>query len=459
MLKFQHIILKKFLALFFILFLTVGAIVYYWLEGLYLESSQKALIQNLKFLTLQITPKTNFDALAYKTKQTTSMRLTVIDKDGVVIAESHKDKRAMDNHLYRPEIILANTQQFASAIRHSHTLHKELLYVATKITLNSHPYYIRLAREFKGIQNAIYSLGLKIFAVLLVFIGALFFITYKLNLSIQKEMTKIVEFLKSLTKKNKDTYISSSFSEEFDQMSKLLTKVAHILVKKEQVTSRHTQHLEEANRQKDDIISAISHEFKNPIAVVNGYSQTLLEDENINPNIRKKFLKKIYKNGTKLSELIDTLRLSMKLDSKQQKLSTRKVNLYNLTKETAQNLQISYPKKEVIISGDTTKTIDVDETLFGIVLSNLIENGFKYSEDELHINITPYSLDVIDTGIGIKSQDLEKITQKFFRVQTNSWNNSLGLGLFLVNNIVTLHGFKLKIISKENEGSTFSIVF
>jgi signal transduction histidine kinase len=304
-----------------------------------------------------------------------------------------------------------------------------------------------------------YSLGLKIFAVLFLFIGAILFTTYKLNLTIQKEMTKIVSFLKSLTKKNKLTYITSDFSEEFDQITKLLTKVAQIIVKKEQVSSRHTQHLEESNRQKDDIISAISHEFKNPIAVVNGYSQTLLDDENMNPKIRKKFLKKIYKNGTKLSDLIDTLRLSMKLDGKQQKLSTKEVSLYKLTKECAQNLQINYPKKEVIIQGQKDITLHVDATLFGIVITNLIENGFKYSEDEVYVTITRNTLEVIDTGIGIKQEDLEKITQKFFRAQTNSWDNSLGLGLFLVNKILHLHNMKLEIISKENEGSTFRIVF
>jgi hypothetical protein len=150
-LKFHHIILKKFLALFVILFLAVGAIVYYWIEEVYLESSQEALTQDLEFLTLQITPQTNFDALAYKIKQEIGLRFTVIDKDGRVVAESHRDKRSMDNHLYRPEIMLANREHFASSIRFSKTLHKKLLYVVTKITRNNHSYYLRLAREVKGI--------------------------------------------------------------------------------------------------------------------------------------------------------------------------------------------------------------------------------------------------------------------------------------------------------------------
>ena len=66
---------------------------------------------------------------------------------------------------------------------------------------------------------------------------------------------------------------------------------------------------------------------------------------------------------------------------------------------------------------------------------------------------------VVDTGIGISSQNLTNITNKFYRVNENTWNNSLGLGLFIVSNILTLHNFSLDIQSQENEGSTFSVRF
>ena len=69
------------------------------------------------------------------------------------------------------------------------------------------------------------------------------------------------------------------------------------------------------------------------------------------------------------------------------------------------------------------------------------------------------SLKIIDTGIGISEKNLQNITNKFYRVHENSWNNSLGLGLFIVNNITKLHNFSLEITSIENEGSTFSIKF
>lgn len=457
--KFHQIVLQKFLLLFLALFIIVGAIVYYWVYEFYLNSSKEALTQDTELLALLIPKETDLDGLVQEVKQKLHLRLTIIDGDGEILAESDKDKTTMENHRYRDEVMQSDKQNYGYSIRHSHTVDKNLQYVVKKATLNGHTIYIRVAREVKGIKAEIMTLGMKIGAILLLFLLAVFYMTYTLHLQVQHETNKIVDFLKALTKKKKSTYIKSDYSQEFSHITTLLTKVSQILVKKEKQKNKYTQKLQKINEQKDDIISAISHEFKNPIAVVNGYSQTLLNDENINPSIRKKFLTKIYTNGAKLSELIDTLRLSMKLDGGHQAINIKKTNLYQLVEDSVQNLQLTYKYKKVIINGDKELAIDVDPTLFGIVITNLIENAFKYSEDEVIINIDEKSLEVVDTGIGIKEKDLQNITNKFYRVQSNSWNNSLGLGLFLVNNIIMLHQFKLVITSKVNEGSSFKIRF
>ncbi|WP_297440003.1 ATP-binding protein [Sulfurimonas sp.] len=459
MLKFHQIILRKFLLLFISLFIIIGGVVYYWIYQYYLESSKQALIQNVELLSNIINEDSNLDMLAKNIKNNLHMRLTVIDANGVVIAESDTDKSKMENHRYRKEILQSDKEVFGYIVRHSHTLDKDLQYVAKKILLGKNTIYIRLANTIKGIQAEILNLGIKVFAILFLFFVILLTISYKINLQIQSETNKIAAFLKALTKKDKPTYITSRYSKEFALITALLTKVSQILAKKEKQKAKYTKRLEEANRQKDDIISAISHEFKNPIAVVNGYSQTLLDDEDINPDIRKKFLTKIHSNGIKLTNLIDTLRLSMKLDGGHQNIKTKTVKLYDLIDECYKSLKLSYPYKELIVYGDKESKIEVDEALFSIVVCNLIENAFKYSEDEVVVNINKNSLEVIDTGIGISSKDLENITKKFYRANKNTWNNSLGLGLFLVNNITKLHHFKLLITSKRNKGSTFKIVF
>jgi len=441
------------------LFFILGGIVHYWTYEYYLESSKQSLLQDVELISFTLNKNTNLDLLAKKIKNNLHLRLTIIAQDGSILAESDKNKSTMDNHRYRPEILQADNEKIGYSIRYSHTLKEDMLYVVKKIELNNKIIYIRLAKELNGIYTEFLNLGIKISAVLILFFIILFIMSYKINTQIQDETNKIVSFLKALTKKDKPTYISSRYSQEFALITSLLTKVSKILVKKDKQQEKYTRKLQNANNQKDDIISAISHEFKNPIAVVNGYSQTLLEDDNLNLSIRKKFLKKIYNNGLKLSNLIDTLRLSIKLDGEQLSMTKQQVNLYELSYECIKNLQINYPNRHAILEGDKNAVIQADKTLLEIVITNLIENAFKYSEDEVHVKISEKQLEVKDSGIGISEENIKNITEKFYRVHTNSWNNSLGLGLFLVNKIVNLHNFKLEIESKKNKGSTFRIKF
>lgn len=429
------------------------------MKDFYLSQTKEALSHSIELIYFAMDENSNLDKYAKQVKKALGLRLTIIDAEGEVIAESKSDKSQMDNHKYREEIIESRQNPFGYKVRYSKTTQQELLYVAKEYKEKNGTIYIRLATKLKSINEQIFSLAIKTFSVLILFFILVLFITYKINQEIQNEMQKIVIFLKELTRKRKPSYVSSNFSKEFQIITSLLSKVAQILIKKEKQKSKYTTKLEIANRQKDDIISAISHEFKNPIAVINGYSQTLLEDSEINATIRNKFLEKISKNGLKLSELIDTLRLSVKLDSGQQSMNFTTLNLYDLVQDSIENIKLNYPKRVAIIKGDKDIKIKADASLFGVVLSNLIENSFKYSEDEVIIEFTDKEIKIIDTGIGISSKNLEKITDKFYRVHSNTWNNSLGLGLFIVNNIVKLHNFKLSIKSQENEGSTFLISF
>ena len=87
-------------------------------------------------------------------KKSLNLRLTIIDADGTVVAESHKDKTKMDNHKYRDEIMQANEEDFGYKIRRSKTINKDLLYIAKKYTTNNKTTYIRMAKEFQNINQA-----------------------------------------------------------------------------------------------------------------------------------------------------------------------------------------------------------------------------------------------------------------------------------------------------------------
>ena len=457
MLKLHQIYFRKFFILFILLFLIVGSIVYYWEKEIYIAQVKKSLQENINLVAMGLKHNLDFDKTAKEVKQKLNTRLTIIAKNGKVLAESHKDKTKMDNHKHRDEILQANKKEFGMSMRHSHTLNKDLLYEAKKFSINGKIVYIRMAKEIKRINDKIYSLGFRVAFVLILFFMMTFYLSYKISIKVQKETKDISKFLLDLTKKKKNLYINSSFSKEFQDITKLLSKVSRILAKKDKQKSRYTAKLKKSSDQKDDIISAISHEFKNPIAVINGYSQTLLDDKDINSKIREKFLTKIHSNGEKLSLLIDKLRLSIRLDAKKMTPELISINIYNLTEQIIEDIGQNFKNRDIVLKGKKDIFADMDSTLMEIAIANIIENALKYSEEAVEIDIDENAISIKDSGIGISKTELENITKKFYRVSNNNWNNSLGLGLSIVSNIIKIHGFKLLIQSEEAHGSTFII--
>jgi signal transduction histidine kinase len=459
LLRLHQIYFKKFILLFVILFTVIGFVTYFWLKSFYIEQTKESLLQNIKFISYNINKNININKFVKTIKDDLKIRVTIMAEDGNIIAESNDAKNIRDNHKYREEFIQSNTQEFGSMIRRSYSANIDLLYVVKKLKIDNNIYYIRLAKELPKINKEIFSLAIQVTIILIIFFILLFYSIHKTNKDVQNEINNISKFLLNLTKKSKSSYIKSEFSQEFEQITSLLAKVSKILIKKDKQKSKYTAKLQSLNEQKDHIISAISHEFKNPIAVINGYCQTLIDDPNMNKKIQDKFLKKIYKNGIRLSELIDTLRLSIKLDEKKQPINLVDVNLYNIIQDACESLQSNYKNREVQIIGDKNITILADKTLLSVAIINLIENAIKYSEDKVSVKFDNKSIKVIDTGVGISKNDIEQITDKFYRVSSNGWDNSLGLGLSIVSNIISMHNFNLQIQSVENNGSTFEIVF
>ena len=203
------------------------------------------------------------------------------------------------------------------------------------------------------------------------------------------------------------------------------------------------------NSFKDDLISAISHEFKNPISIINGYIETIISS-NLPKELEIKFLNKIHSNTIRLTELIDRLYLLTKIENKKVKIKKEVFRLDLSIKKVADNFDEKRIKLDLI-----PLKVKADKNLIEIVIYNLISNALKYSKNEVLINLNEKYFEVIDKGIGIDKKHLELIKQKFFRIAKNDWDNSLGLGLYIVEKILKLHNTHLEIESEIKKGSKF----
>ncbi len=456
--KLHTIFLRRFILIFFGLFLILGVVFYYSIKEVFIEQTKSDLLHNIIILSSELKNLDGIDEKVKNLRTLIGLRITIIDQNGVVIAESDKDKTLLENHLNRIEVLQSKFKEYGATVRYSDTVKKDLLYLSKKVIIDNNEYYIRMARDLEKIDSEFLAMGIKVGAIFFIFIALALFATLKISKNIEQEITNILDFLKNLTKQKRAEAIDSKYSIEFNKITKLLTNVSDSLAKKDKQKAKYTAKLKLSNRQKDDIISAISHEFKNPIAVISGYTQTLLADKDINQKIRDKFLEKIATSAKKMTTMIDRLRLSIRLEDGKMDNKIKPTHLLSLIKNQIDDVKEAYPNREILFEGEDV-ILDVDETLFGVAIINLIENALKYSQDRVYVTLTNEKISVRDNGIGINKKELENITKKFYRVSTNGWNNSLGVGLSLVSNILNLHNFKLNIISVENEGSTFEIVF
>lgn len=461
MLKIHQLFLRTYLAIFVAILITVTLSTYFWAKNLYLNQVEKNLIQNIDILSVILEDTKDINSIKDIIKDLSkklNLRISIINENGEVVAESHKNIEDIKNHSNRVEIIEARNIGLGKDTRVSETLNKDLIYIAKKASFNEEIYYLRMADYTNKITDNFKKLTFEIFIYISFFLIIAFISTYFISIKIQRETDSILYFLKEITNKKKPIFLQSNYTFEFYKIAKLLNKVAKKISKKDEIKAKHTAKLTLANRQKDEIISAISHEFKNPIAIISGYSQTLIEDENLSQTLKIKFLNKILSNSNKMSQIVDKLRLTLKLQDNNHKLILNKVSIKKIVENSISDLKIKYKNREIKVLG-VDKEINADEILIGIAISNLIENALKYSQEDVIIDINENSISITDKGIGISQENLENIFKKYYRATSNNWNNSLGLGLFIVKSILNVHNFKLEINSKIGNGSTFKIYY
>jgi len=445
----------KFLLLFTVALLITSVISYIALKNIIIEHNKNHLKHAIELMKMELENIENLDDYVMKIHKNTSLRVTIVSEDGTVLAESSADKKEMDNHSSRFELMQSNVEDYGDITRYSKTVEADFLYVAKRVTYKNEQIYIRLSMSLAQIMYDFYSLWTKLFFVFLLILIIAAFISRSMSQRIVYDISQITNYLDDVSNKNYKAVIKTKYFYEFLQISLLLKNLVKKLSKNEKKKIKNMAKLRLVNKQRNDILSALSHEFKNPVASIIGYAQTIQEDSDMPQSIRSKFLSKISSNGEKISKMLDRLALSVKLENGDLTINKSNFDLKQLCGEVASNLASKYKNREIIVKVDERIVLS-DKTMLELVIINLVDNALKYSSGDVIIEFKETKISVKDSGIGIKEEHLEKITSKFYRVDKNSWDNSMGLGLAMVKYILKALDSSLEIKSEFGKGSIFS---
>lgn len=215
----------------------------------------------------------------------------------------------------------------------------------------------------------------------------------------------------------------------------------------------------------EDFISTVSHELRTPLTSIRGFSQTMLASwDKLDDESKKKFLNIIVDQSNRLINLVENMLSVTKLNDGN--FIYKEINIKPVVDMTVSIVKQQYVNKTFTVDiNSKTPAILVDKDKFQQILTNLIENAAKYSDDNSEITIKSsfsdefVAIKVINKGIEIKSEDYERIFTKFSRIDnplTRRVQGS-GLGLYITKNLVEkMHG-KISVQSQNGE-TVFEVV-
>ena len=372
-----------------------------------------------------------------------NVRITLVAKDGTVIADSQESANKLGNHLNRQEIQQAIKNGEATVTRHSDTQEKKVYYFAKQLDNGN---ILRVSAEAKSIGKFFSDYIIYILLCIIVVIVAAVFVSMGITKSIVKPITQLGQSLDNIDKFKSD-----------EELKPLVNALLQQKKKQKML-----------DKQKKQFTANVSHELKTPLTSIAGYAE-LIETGMAKPEDIKPFAGVIRKQALRLVNLSeDIIQLSQLEESDDEDMSFESVNLYEIAQRCVEALNINAINKCVTLNltGEECyirgKAQLVEELVY-----NLCDNAIRYNKENGNVTVTVSPLEkgasvsVKDTGIGIPKKYQERIFERFFRVDKSrsKATGGTGLGLAIVKHITQLHDAKLEISSEEGKGTEIIVTF
>ncbi len=371
-----------------------------------------------------------------------NIRITLIRPDGSVAFDNVAQAESLENHRNRKEIRNAFATGEGSSVRLSDTIHRSTFYYALRLEDGN---ILRMARESRSLYGMFINAFLMAGGLSLILLVMCYPISRLLTRSILRPIGDMVSRM--------DSPREDGSEPAYPELEPVLQRIR----------DQHRDILQSA-RLRQEFTANVSHELKTPLTSISGYSE-LIENGMATEADTRKFAGEIHRNADRLLTLInDIIRLSELDTTMPDSFTEEPVNLFEVANTCALMLEPVCEKHGVTMQVDGEASIvRANRTMAEELVYNLCDNAIRYNREggSVHISVRDRTLIVADNGIGIAAEHLDRIFERFYRVDKSRSKKTggTGLGLAIVKHIADLHGADIRIRSREGEGTAVTVVF
>ena len=367
-------------------------------------------------------------------------RVTRIDADGTVLYDSGGDERLLENHKGREEVKQALASGEGEITRMSDTRDREMYYYATMLDDGT---VLRVSKNMESLAGTAFRMLPVMFLIAAVMI--------LLTVILASWQTR--RLIKPINELDIEHPMDNMVYEE---LTPLLTAM-----------DQSNREKEEVSNMRKEFSANVSHELKTPLTSISGYAE-IMKNGLVRPQDIPNFSERIYKEARRLITLVEDIIKLSKLDEESVELEKEDVELYGLCREIVSRLspQANARRVQVSVQGEQVVYRGIRQILDEMIY-NICENAIKYNNEGGRVvvwcgkTLNGAKISVTDNGIGIPEEHLDRIFERFYRVDKShsKERGGTGLGLSIVKHGAILHGANVQVESKVGEGTRIDILF
>ncbi|MDR1664070.1 MAG: cell wall metabolism sensor histidine kinase WalK [Clostridiales bacterium] len=395
------------------------------------------------------------DAIADPRNRPSNYRILVFDKDLTVISGTNKgsSRSQIGNTLVVPEVIRALTERNEANLHRTEAEASVFSAAAIEDASDNKLGAVLIISSAEDIYDALDDINQQILYTILALALVVAVSVLFMSQALIVPLKNVLHVVQKMTDGHLNQRITLKGRDEYSQLASAFNTM--------------TDMLEQVDKTREEFVSNVSHELKTPLSSMKVLSESLLLQESVPNETYREFLQDITSEVDRMTNIVNDLLALVKISQREHSLNIQPVELNRLVEDILKRLSpLAEQKKIVLLYEDVRNVvIDADEMKLSLAISNIVENGIKYTPgggtvkvivDADHQNAF---ITVHDTGIGIQEEEQGKIFNRFYRVDKtrDRETGGTGLGLSITHSTVLLHNGSIRLTSKPDEGSIFIV--